>query len=171
MAYEYGMGMATAWRESSRAGDHWLARNAEAIAQLPSPKIIRWNYCILDSRFDPALERLEELAEADLAFQTALRSTTEAFWQRNAGRAGECSRERYGAFLEASTAFLLEELAVFTFLCRPPGIDVYAGSWLTSIFEALRQQDEPLFEAFRQDWLQVDFTRNKGYREDTRRTA
>ena len=168
LVFADGMSMAQAWHTSQQAGDAWLKRNEAALVANPQAKITRWDDLLADPRFSPARIALTELADRDADFAQSLAAITERF-EKSSNR--EIPRDRREAFFVASRDFLIEELAVFTFLCREPGIDVYAGSWLEPVFRVLAKHDDPLFDAFRKDWLQVDFTRNKGYQAIAQQSA
>ena len=159
------MDEAAAHRISNLDGEAWLLRNARAITQITTPEIIRWDTLIADPRFNLARVHLDYLYQIDASFSAALEGTIDAFWQRNT-EAWATQQERLDARMH-SRAFLLEELAVFTYLCAPAGLDVYAGSWLEAIFAALACHNTPMHAAFRKPWLQVDFTRNKGFKPNT----
>lgn len=167
-AFEDNLPMAGAWAVSRSAGDAWLQRNCDAINLISSAQIVRWDSLLADPRHAPALERLEALYQAGGEFTRALDATIANFWQRNAERLGGMRR---GCFDASSRAFLLEELAVFSFQCADPAVDAYAGSWLETVFTALRAEPDTFFDGFRRDWLQVDFTRNKAFVPDLIRSA
>lgn len=160
LGFEEALSMPGAWALARSSGDAWLLRNADALRLLPEARMVRWDNLLADPRYAPALSRLQALSKQESAFAAAIDATVEAFWRRNAERLGSVRRGRFDA---SSKAFLLEELAVFTFLCADAGLDAYAGSWLEGIFTVLRAEPEAFFDAFRRDWLQVDFTRNKSF--------
>ena len=140
-----------------------MARNAAALRLIAGAEIVRWEDGLSDVRFSAARDRFLGMASTSGSFQTALDATISAFWTRNADRFGHGRR---GEFEVASRAFLIEELAVFSYQCLEDGIDAYAGSWMEEIFTVLKQDADPFFAAFRKDWLQVDFRRNKGFVSD-----
>lgn len=145
---------------SRQSGEAWLARNSAAIDLLgEKASVMRWEEARLTEKTTAAEARLHQLYECDAEFKTALDATVQAFTTRT-GR--DLGRER--SIYEAhSRAFLIEELAVFSWLCVRPGVDAYAGSWMQVVFNALREHEGSFFDAYRTDWVQVDFTRNKAY--------
>jgi len=155
------LGEAEAHRLTRAEGDAWLARNAQALTLLPGRRIRRWDDLLADAAYPAGRDLIGRTMAADAACKAALDDTVEAFRRRHLARHGSLPGDD-ASFRAASRAFLLEELGVFASLCREPGMDVYAGSWLSAIFTALRQTHRPELAAFERDWLQVDFTRNKG---------
>ena len=145
---------------SRRSGDAWLARNSVAIGLLGNKaSVTRWEEARLHQETAPAETRLRELYECDTAFKSALDSTVQSFATLSCRDLGS-ERSIYEVH---SKAFLIEELAVFSWLCMRPGVDAYAGSWMQGVFNALREHEGSFFDAYRKDWMQVDFTRNKAY--------
>lgn len=160
LCLDRGVSMEKAWVLARQEGAAWISRNAPSLALAPRAALITWDEGLADPRFSGALAHFERLYEVDADFRAVLDATVRAFCDRNAEHVGAMRRER---FAEASRAFLLEELAVFSFQCLEPAVDAYPGSWMQEIFEYLRVQPSPCFDAFRRDWLQVDFRRNKGF--------
>lgn len=163
LVFERGLDVDCANAESRREGDEWLERNRLAIALLRNPEILRWDDALQEPRTAPALEKLERHYAASSQFRVALDATIEAFWSRNASKGGIDTSSKHDRFQDNSRAFLFEELAVFAWLCQRDGLDVYPGSWMESIFTALRAENDHFFDAFRKDWVQVDYTRNRAF--------
>lgn len=151
---------AAAWRTR---GDAWLTGNAPAIELMSNREVVRWDQALAHEETAGAAARLNELYRQGGAFQDAVDATVDRFWRRNAARDKTYSPERHDCFKDHSRAFLREELAVFCWLCRREGIDVHAGSWLELTFRSLRKEADNFFDAFRKDWLQIDYTRNGGF--------
>ncbi|MBX9865251.1 MAG: tRNA-dependent cyclodipeptide synthase [Hyphomicrobium sp.] len=145
---------------SRQSGDDWLARSSAAIDLLDSKALVmRWEEVRLTQETAEAETRLRDLYECDDGFKTAIDETVQAFATRGERDLGS-DRSIYETH---SKAFLLEELAVFSWLCMRAGVDSYAGSWMQGVFNALRAHEGSFFDAYRKDWVQVDFTRNKAY--------
>ncbi len=137
--YNYSSGDA-AWDESRQEGDRWIERNAETLKGL---KITRWDDLLRDDAFMPSMQKIESGLNNPEArkclFEMAARFST-----RNDIPPEKC------------IAFLKEELAVFHFLMQAPAVDIYAGTWVTNIFETLSL---PVFE--NAQCIVVDFERKK----------
>ncbi len=162
MLFEQETTVENAWNQSRQAGDEWLVRNGHMIETVSGLHILRWDDCLHAESYSLAREKLETMNNDCLLFQFAMQETKNAFWNRNMSSPGH-SLERRNSFEHFSDQFLLEELAVFSDICARPGVDAYAGSWLEKLFNSLRQQEGAFFNPFRKDWLQIDFTRNRGY--------
>lgn len=130
----------SAWDSARLEGDKWIERNAQA---LNGHKIIRWDELLNDDAFIPAMKKIE----AGL----------------NDAKARKCLFEMAARFSvrrsitpEKCIEFLKEELAVFHFLMQKPAVDIYAGSWITDIFETLSL---PVFKDLQ--CIVVDFERKR----------
>lgn len=132
--------MATAWNLTREEGDKWLRRNAVALEGL---KIIRWDELLQHDDYASSFERIEEGLKDSKAYAAFLDMVH-----------GFSSRRSLP--LEKCAAFLQEELAIFHFMMQEPAVDIYAGSWVSSIFDALSL---PAFKDLH--CLEVDFERKK----------
>lgn len=132
--------MAAAWNFSREEGEKWLRRNAVA---LQGHTIARWDELLQHPDYPPCMQAIEDgLADRDA--QKSLTSMAEQFSNRR------------NVPLEKCTAFLKEELAVFHFMMQEPAVDIYAGSWITALFDTLSLAT---FESLH--CLEVDFERKK----------
>jgi tRNA-dependent cyclodipeptide synthase len=160
LMFEHGLSAAAAHAQSVAEGDAWLVRNRVALGLLNQPQVLRWDAALAHPETTVARRSLEALIHASPEFGRALDATIAAFWQRHAGQNATYTPFRRDAFARHSRDFLLEELAVFSWLCRADGVDAYAGSWLAPLFGVLAAGAGPLAPAFAKDWLQIDYVRN-----------
>ncbi|MBN8521507.1 MAG: hypothetical protein J0L77_06395 [Alphaproteobacteria bacterium] len=131
---------ATSWNITREEGDKWLRRNAVA---LEGCKIVRWDELLHHEDYTSSLECIEEGLQ-DKQAQTVFLDMVEGFSTRR------------NLPIEKCTSFLKEELAIFHFMMQEPAVDIYAGSWISKIFEALSM---PVFKDLH--CLEVDFERKK----------
>ncbi len=134
------MDMGTAWNVSREEGEKWLRRNAVA---LDGFKITRWDDLLQHPDYATSMESIE-FGLLDPQALKSFVSMTEQF----------SSRRKVP--LEKCAAFLKEELAIFHFMMQEPAVDIYAGSWITSIFDTLSLS---VFKDLH--CLEVDFERKK----------
>jgi tRNA-dependent cyclodipeptide synthase len=160
LQFESGLPPQAAWAESAALGSEWLVRNRAALSLLPEAHIMRWDTALAQAETAPAMARMRGLYETSAAVRSAVDTTVAAFWARQE-QGGAFTLARQATFAEHSRAFLLEELAVFSWLCRRDGVDAYAGSWLEGIFKALNAEAGTFGTPFGKGWVQVDYTRNK----------
>ena len=144
------------------SGDEWLRRNRVSISRLRNVEILRWDDALAKSETGTALTRLVEHYAADAGFRSALDAWVERFCARLECR-GVVNDETARIARDYSRAFLMEELAVFSWLSRRTGVDVYPGTSIQEVFAALRVQEDGFFDAFRRDRLLIDYERNKAY--------
>ena len=142
------------------SGDEWLRRNRVSISRLRNVEILRWDDALAKSDTGMALTRLVEHYDADTGFRNALDAWVERFCSRLESR-GAVSAETAKIARDYSRAFLMEELAVFSWLCKPDGVDVYPGTSMQDVFAALHVHEDEFFDAFRRDRLLIDYERNK----------
>lgn len=133
---------AATWNKTRREGLAWIKRNRTASKGV---ELIMWDDLLAHPAYKAATNEIAN-AVKKTAIREEIENTARRFTQRN------------GSSVTASTDFLLEELAVFSVLFQHPAIDVYAGSWISNIFEAL-QEKVPVFENIR--CLQIDFERKR----------
>lgn len=131
---------ATAWNITRDEGDKWLRRNSVALKGL---SIVRWDELLQSDNYASSLEIIEEGLKNNKAYETFL-EMAEGFAIRRNLPFDNCA------------AFLKEELAIFHFMMQEPAVDVYAGSWISKIFDALSL---PVFKDVH--CLEVDFERKK----------
>jgi tRNA-dependent cyclodipeptide synthase len=162
LIYKENINQKNAHDISLNLGSDWLERNKNILSQPEKIKITRWDDLINDSNFLSAKKLLDKLALENKDFLISLENTTKNFWKRN-WTSENFSKQDYEKFKHHSLEFLIEELSVFSFLCRNNTVDIYAGSWLTGIFTTLRSIKNKDLKYFDQDWLQIDFVKNKGY--------
>lgn len=161
LMFEHGLPEEAARLESLKHGDEWIARNKESIEILRNVEILRWESTLGNPKTEPMRLKLLQIYAEDIEFRVAIDNTISGFWHRNADADSSSSQLRKGWFEQHSRNFLLEELAVFSWLCQRPGVDAYAGSWMEKAYSALAKQSGSEFRAFEKDWIQVDYTRNK----------
>ncbi|MCB9989318.1 MAG: hypothetical protein H6868_08325 [Rhodospirillales bacterium] len=131
-----------AWNKARRQGMEWIKRNRLA---LEGVELVMWDDLLAHPSYGPAASEIAAaLRQAPVRSQ--IEGTAQQFARRN------------GASVVASINFLTEELAAFALLFQKPAIDVYAGSWISNIFEELKVE-MPVFGNVR--CLQVDFERDK----------
>lgn len=160
LQFENGLTEQAARVKSAALGSEWLVRNRAALSLLPKAHILRWDAALAHAETDPAMAHLVRIFETSAAVRSAVDATVAAFWARQE-QGGAFTFGRQALFAEHSRAFLLEELAVFSWLCRRDGVDAYAGSWLEGIFKALHAEAGTFGLPFGKEWVQVDYTRNK----------
>jgi tRNA-dependent cyclodipeptide synthase len=166
LVFERALQPEDAHAESARLGEQWLIRNRTAIQLLKNPQILRWDEVLQEPRTERALAKLRQHVGSSDQFRSALVSTTNALWLRNEGKSPIFTAPNRECFHRQSREFLLEELAVFAWLCQGDGLDVYPGSWMENIFQALRTESDLFFDAFRKDWMQIDYIRNGAFHGD-----
>jgi len=132
--------MPTAWNLSREEGDKWLRRNAVALKGFT---ITRWDDLLHRMEYAPSYDIIEQGLKDEQAAESFVLMT-----QR-------ISKRRHVP-LERCAAFLKEELAVFYFMMQEPAIDIYAGSWITNLFDTLAL---PVFKDLH--CLEIDFERKK----------
>jgi hypothetical protein len=131
-----------AWTVARAQGDEWLSRNAEALHCFT---VTRWDSLLAHPAYAESLAALE--------WALTIRRTQEALHDMASGFSA-----RFNVPMERCAAFLKEELAVMGFMMRDPAIDIYAGTIITPLFDALA----PVLPAFADmQWLEVDFDRRK----------
>ncbi len=130
---------ATAWNITREEGDKWLRRNAVA---LEGAKIIRWDELLHHEDYASSYEIIEKGLQQSESAQKTLTAMVERMSKRRDIPQENC------------IDFLKEELAIFHFMMKNPAVDIYAGSWITDIFEAL---SIPVFQNLQ--CLEVDFER------------
>ncbi len=138
--HNLNMDMATAWNTTRDEGDKWLRRNAVALEGF---KIIRWDELLHHDDYASSFEHIEDGLQNREA-HTVFLDMAMGFSARRA------------IPLEKCVAFLKEELAIFHFMMQEPAVDIYAGSWVSSIFDALSL---PAFKDLH--CLEVDFEKKK----------
>lgn len=134
--------------EAEQMGNDWLNANHSALNHY-RPVIHRWKDLKRHRNFAHYYNFIRHLPCPH--FKKALLDTAESYLARNYMHMN-CQT------VGASSAFLVEELAVFACLFERSGLDMYGGSWFTDLFEALRPHILPYNSA---DYLQIDFTRRK----------
>lgn len=115
-------------KKARQEGDAWLLRNPV------KGNLIRWDELLADPSYKPAATKVQNAYRDDKAFRARLNSKA-----RNH---------------QSGPEFLLEELAVFSFLFERPAIDLYAGSWIRDLFKPLGLQGNV---------LSVDLERNRAW--------
>lgn len=128
---------------SRQEGVNWLERNRGCIV---NAQITRWDELLNNDYYHTAKQRIDTHFTGNQDVKDEILCTAERFSLRN------------GSSVEGSVDFLLEELAVFAILFQKPAVDVYAGSWISNIFDPL-SKSMPVFTVIR--CLQVDFERRK----------
>lgn len=126
---QMGIDNATAWKLSRLEGQAWLKRN-------PCPydfKVTCWDELLKHPSFSMRRGAIDRQYKKNPAFRSLV----------------DAAAEKYG-----NADFLLEEIAVFSFLFKDPAVDVYAGSWITDILNAIGLYPNA---------LSVDFTHNKAF--------
>lgn len=161
LMFEHGLSEDEARQRSLKYGDEWIARNKESIEVLNNVEILRWETTLENPKTEPMRLKLLQLYAQDSDFRAAIDGTISGFWHRNTDADNASSQLRKGWFEQHSRNFLLEELAVFSWLCQRPGVDAYAGSWMEKAYGALARHPGSEFRAFEKDWIQIDYTRNK----------
>lgn len=126
------------WMACRREGQEWLERNRE---YLQGFTIMRWDSYLMDERYVEARQVIDQRTAQGEAYQ-ALMAMAES--------------HHHSAPLEQCMEFLREELAVFSFMMEEKAIDIYAGSWITSLLQSI---DLPVFSHIR--CLSVDLERKK----------
>lgn len=167
---ERAMSETDALAASRRLGDEWLDRHRNALALLGNVEVLRWDDALAHPETGEALEVVRNLYVGSPDFRAAIDRTVDRFWSRNHSQNDTYSALRRGWFEEHSRTFLLEELAVFSWLCKRPGVDAYAGSWMADVFKAITAENDSKLEAFVKDWVEIDYTRNKAFNRDLRPT-
>lgn len=120
---------ATAWKLSRLEGQEWLKRN-------PCPddfKLTGWDDLLKHPLYSVRRVAIDRHYDTNFAFRAAVDSKA----------------EKYGC-----PDFLLEEIAIFSFLFETPAVDIYAGSWITDVLRTIDLYPNA---------LSVDFTHNKAY--------
>lgn len=126
------------WMACRREGQEWLERNRE---YLQGFTIVRWDNYLIDERYVKARQAIDQRTAQGEAYQALM---------------AMAANHHHAAPLEQCVEFLREELAVFSFMMEEKAIDVYAGSWITSLLQSI---DLPVFSHIR--CLSVDLERKK----------
>lgn len=127
------------WQSYRRQGNEWLLRNREALRGM---RIIRWDDLLHHPDYADTHEQVSNMLldiKPPYLRETAMRQS-----------------QRQGVSYRQCVNFLTEELAAFALLFEDPADDIYAGSWITPLLDAL-----PInaFSTYR--CLSVDFERKK----------
>jgi tRNA-dependent cyclodipeptide synthase len=132
--------VSNAWNIAREEGDKWLRRNALALEGFT---ITRWDSFLHHHDYSISLDAIEEVLKDDKANKSFMDMAQEFATRRKVP-------------MENCMAFLKEELAIFYFMMQEPAVDIYAGSWISNIFETLSL---PVFQNLH--CLEVDFERKK----------
>ncbi|MES9948970.1 MAG: hypothetical protein ABW118_08430 [Candidatus Thiodiazotropha sp.] len=133
---------AATWNKTRHEGLAWIKRNRRA---LQGTGLVMWDDLLVHPAYKAATNEIANAVKMTAVWDE-IENTARQFARRN------------GSSIAASTDFLLEELAVFSVIFQHPAIDVYAGSWISNIFDVL-QEKVPVFNNIR--CLQVDFERKR----------
>ncbi len=132
--------MSNAWNITREEGEKWLRRNAVALEGFT---ITRWDSLLHHHNYAISLDVIEENLKSDKANKSFMDMAQEFSIRRKVP-------------IENCRAFLKEELAIFYFMMQEPAVDIYAGSWISNIFETLSL---PVFKDLH--CLEVDFEKLK----------
>lgn len=117
-------------------GDDWLQRNGDVIKTLPKLKITRWNDWKQDTAYDRAVKMTALLYKNDDGFKTLIDLKAHYIWEKkNNNRAFQDEIKTH--FITASTAYMLEEVAVTQVMSTPDIAEIYPGSFLPA-FDYMR---------------------------------
>lgn len=126
-----GQTPAQAFATAEAAGRQWIERNFSLISRVPRREIIRWEEWRTDPAYAAGLEIMNRLYDENRNFRTDVENEAESFWTRALKRDQAPAAERHDDFKRHSTAYLLEECAVFQLMfARDRAVDIYPGSTL-----------------------------------------
>lgn len=128
------------WMACRREGKEWIERNRDALKGF---QIVRWDEYLMDDRYAAArttINRLTSRGEGAKALAILV------------------EKHIFKAPLNQCYDFLREELAIFSFMMEVPAVDIYAGSWISPLFRAVKL---PVFANIK--CLSVDFERKKNF--------
>ncbi len=129
--YQDGSSESDAFNKAEAAGREWVERNLSIIRSAQNFEIHRWEDWRRNPEFAYEYEHVQNLYNKDPYIKDMVNHEVLNFWKRRIVKDDGKVGYTFASFQKASTAYLLEEIAVFFLMFRrDEAADVYPGSVL-----------------------------------------
>lgn len=141
LMYLEDIGMEEAYNKARAIGDQWIEDNKDALELLGnSGRITRWDDWLVHPDFKRNLLEIHQKYRENRHFRRALNIRIYHMWaQKHESDPVTYPEERKQRYFEQSLNYLLEEAAIFPIMTEEYAIDVYAGTWFSKFFDALKE--------------------------------
>lgn len=160
ISFEKGVDLDLAEKLSKSYGDAWLKRNADIIQ---SAEISRWSEWLKHPLFYERRMLFSTLYKNNRLFRGAIDDNIDVFWSRRSRQNSNLyHHSRYEQFVELSSQYLIEEMAVFSLMGQKlEAVDIYPGAILIPLKVAQQCEYFGLTKhEFLTNFTRIDFARN-----------